>query len=56
MDNKELISYLSKRRDYYRRLQEEEESKINYNPALRIEYMSKKQAYQEIIEHVKFGY
>ena len=51
---KQIIEYLSERRDYYKRQQEREESKINYNPSLRIEAIAKKEAFEEAIYHIKF--
>ena len=56
VDREKLIDYLSERRDWYRRLQEKEESKVDVrNPGLHIEYMSKRQAFEEVIHHIKFG-
>lgn len=44
----EIVQYLSERRDYYQRLQEKEERKTDYNPALRIEYISKKKLLKKL--------
>ena len=55
MDKEAIIEYLSERRDYYGRLQSKEERKITYNPALRIEYMSKKEAFEEMLRQIQFG-
>lgn len=48
----EIVQYLSERRDYYQRLQEKEERKTDYNPALRIEYISKKEAFKEALFYI----
>lgn len=54
MTIEKVIEYLSERRDHYKRLQEKEESKINYNPSARIEYLAKKQAFEEALYHIKY--
>ncbi len=48
----DVLEYLSKRRDYYKREKEAEDRKLNPNPALQIRYGAREEAFKEAIYHV----